>query len=287
MSPRQLLIMFGFAYALTGCAPAHFSHDPLTQIDIGQTSVAENSPDYIDGEVDGDGYLNSDIRGTTEEMALIRQAQNTHDTKYADTQSLSEDAIIHQAMTADVASPRFDILAPLHRATHASSTYTPDVEMHEIRQHQPYLLDSGDRVRVFVYGQPNLSRTYNVDGGGFISIPLIGTVRARNITTYQLELSIGNLLATQYVKDPHVTVQISQYRPFFILGEVRRAGQYPFVSGMTVQTAVAIAGGYGDRAHEKSVKLTRVINGYRTVVKVAPHEPVYPGDTINVRERFF
>jgi len=287
MSPRQLLIMFGFAYALTGCAPAHLTHDPLTQIDAGAKLYAENPSDYIDGEVEEDGYLNSDIRGTTEEMALIRQAQNAHDSQYAGAQSMNEDAIIDHAMTVDQAMPRNDLASTFHRVAHSRTAYTPDVEMHETRQHQPYLLDSGDRVRIFVYGQPNLSRTYNVDGGGFISVPLIGTVRARNITTHQLEISIGNLLATQYVKDPQVSVQISQYRPFFILGEVRRAGQYPFVSGMTVQTAVAIAGGYSDRAYEKSVKMTRVINGYRTVVKVAPHEPVYPGDTINVRERFF
>ena len=135
--------------------------------------------------------------------------------------------------------------------------------------------------------QPNLSRTYSVDDGGFISVPLIGTVRARNMTTHALERSIGDLLAADYVRDPRVSIEISQYRPFFILGEVRRAGQYPFVSTMTVQTAVAIAGGFSERAHEKSVKLTRTVNGYRTIVEVAPLEPVYPGDTIHVRERFF
>ena len=183
-----------------------------------------------------------------------------------------DEAIIHAAMTAQ------DDMAPVQAVAHSPS---------QTHEHYPYVLDSGDRLRLFVYGQPNLSRTYSVDGGGFISVPLIGAVRARNLTTYGLERSIADQLAAKYVRDPKVSVEISTYRPFFILGEVRRAGQYPFVNAMNVQTAVAIAGGFSERAYVKSVKLTRIVNGYRTTVKVAPDTPVYRGDTIEVRERFF
>jgi protein involved in polysaccharide export with SLBB domain len=106
----------------------------------------------------------------------------------------------------------------------------------------PYLLDTGDKLRVFVYGQPNLSRIYTVDQIGNIAVPLIGSVHARGRTTGDLERSIRAKLGTDYVKDPQVAVDVAQNRPFFILGEVRLPGQYPYVSGMTVETAVAIGG---------------------------------------------
>ena len=151
----------------------------------------------------------------------------------------------------------------------------------------PYLLDSGDRLRIFVYGQPNLSRIYTVDHAGTISVPLIGTVKARGLTTTALERSIRGRLGTQYVKDPQVTVDVNQNRPFFILGEVKNAGQYPYVSGMTVHSAVAIAGGFSERASERKVQITRRINGFVEKMDVPTDYVVMPGDTVYVFERFF
>jgi polysaccharide biosynthesis/export protein len=151
----------------------------------------------------------------------------------------------------------------------------------------PYMLDSGDRVRIFVYGQPNLSRIYTVDGGGFISMPLIGAVKTRAETTFDLERAITVQLGAKYVKDPKVSVEVANYRPFYILGEVRTSGQYPYVSGMTVQTAVAIAGGYSERASERKVVITRRVNGVIEKLRVASDMPVLPGDTIHVQERYF
>jgi len=151
----------------------------------------------------------------------------------------------------------------------------------------PYLLDSGDRLRIFVYGQPNLSRLYTVDHGGAISVPLIGRVGARGLTTYQLEARIKGRLGTKYVRDPEVTVDIAQNRPFFILGEVRTAGQYPYVNGMTVRTAVAIAGGYSERASKQKIQITRRINGLVEKLDVPDDYVVMPGDTLLVYERFF
>jgi polysaccharide export outer membrane protein len=152
---------------------------------------------------------------------------------------------------------------------------------------QPYLLDTGDRLRIFVYGQPSLSRIYPVDHDGRISVPLIGHVTARGHTTARLEQMIKGRLGAQYVKDPHVTVDIAQNRPFFILGEVRQAGQYPFVSGMTVQAAVAIAGGYSERANERQVQITRRVGGVIEKWDVQADAMVQPGDTIYVTERWF
>lgn len=150
-----------------------------------------------------------------------------------------------------------------------------------------YRLDSGDRLRVVVFGQQNLSRTYSVDGGGYISMPLIGAVPARRATTFELEQRIADQLRAKYVKEPKVSAEIETYRPFFILGEVRRAGQFPYVNGMTVQTAVAIAGGYSERAKESKVQLTRRLNGQAVTRVVPSNHVVQPGDTIYVKERFF
>ena len=125
----------------------------------------------------------------------------------------------------------------------------------------PYLLNTGDKLRVFVYGQPSLSRLYSVDQVGNIAVPLIGNVRARDRTTTQLARAIADRLGREFVRDPQVTVDVIQNRPFFILGEVRLPGQYPYVSGMTVETAVAIAGGYTERASDRCFRITRQING--------------------------
>lgn len=151
----------------------------------------------------------------------------------------------------------------------------------------PYLLDSGDKLRIFVYGQPNLSRSYTVDHAGKITVPLIGNVNARGLTTQALEGTIRSRLGTQYVKDPQVTVDMLQNRPFFILGEVKTAGQYPYVSGMTVETAVAIAGGYSDRASLQKFRISRRINGLVEVIEAPADYVVQPGDTVTVFERFF
>jgi polysaccharide biosynthesis/export protein len=151
----------------------------------------------------------------------------------------------------------------------------------------PYLLDTGDKLRVFVYAQPSLSRLYTVDQQGMVSVPLIGDVPARGRTTLALGRAIAARLGSRYVKDPQVTVDIAQNRPFFILGEVRNAGQYPFVSGMSVREAVAIAGGYGDRASERRAQITRRHpGGIVEKMDVPPDYPVEPGDTIYIYERW-
>jgi polysaccharide export outer membrane protein len=152
---------------------------------------------------------------------------------------------------------------------------------------EAYTLASGDRLRVIVFGQDSLSNSYSVDGSGRISMPLIGLVDAQGCTTHQLEEKIAAKLRSGFLRDPRVSVEVEAYRPFFVLGEVTTAGQYPFVNGLTVQTAIAIAGGYSPRASKYSADLTRVINGVPITYSVPVTEFVRPGDTIMVRERFF
>ena len=144
-----------------------------------------------------------------------------------------------------------------------------------------------DRLRIFVYGQPNLSRQYTVDHVGKIAVPLIGEVMARGKTTTELQGAIRARLGAEFVKDPQITVDIQQNRPFFIYGEVKTAGQYPYVSGMTVETAIAIAGGFTERASERKYRLTRRVNGLVEQIEAPGDYIVKPGDTVYVFERFF
>ncbi|TPW26161.1 polysaccharide biosynthesis/export family protein [Pararhizobium mangrovi] len=152
---------------------------------------------------------------------------------------------------------------------------------------QPYHLDSGDQVRVTVFDQSGLTGTYNVDPAGYISVPLIGAVPARGKTLANLERTIAGKLANGYVRDPDVSVQMDRYRSIFIMGEVSQGGQYSYVPGMTAQQAVAAAGGFSARAYEKTVEVTRRLNGKSLTGRILPTEPIRPGDTITVRERLF
>jgi polysaccharide export outer membrane protein len=150
-----------------------------------------------------------------------------------------------------------------------------------------YTLAPGDRVRVIVFGQDSLSNSFAVDSSGQIAMPLIGLVPANGRTTAQLSREIEQKLRDGYVREPRVSVEVEAYRPFFVLGEVATSGQYPFVNGMTVETAVAIAGGFTPRARKDSAELTRAEEG-RTITFDAPiNQPVKPGDTIFIHERFF
>jgi polysaccharide biosynthesis/export protein len=153
--------------------------------------------------------------------------------------------------------------------------------------HEPYTLATGDRLRVLVFGQDAISNSYTVDSQGQMSMPLIGSVSALGQTTKALESQIASKLRGGFLRDPKVSVEVEQYRPFFILGEVTTSGQYPFVNGMTVQTAVAIAGGFQPRADRYVAQISRMISGEVINGKVPLDTPVRPGDTITIRERFF
>ena len=157
----------------------------------------------------------------------------------------------------------------------------------DFRADVPYTLAAGDRLRVLVFGQDALSNTYAVNSTGNISMPLIGSIRAQGQTTAALEKSVESKLKDGFIRDPKVSIEIDAYRPFFVLGEVTLAGQYPYIAGMTAETAVAVAGGYTPRANKYEVDLTRVVDGHPVTASVPVDQPVKPGDTIFVRERFF
>jgi polysaccharide biosynthesis/export protein len=160
-------------------------------------------------------------------------------------------------------------------------------ELFDMSATAPYRLASGDRLRIIVFGQDSLTNAYSVDGAGRFSMPLIGMVEAYGLTTAELERRIEQRLRGGYLREPRVAVEVEAYRPFFILGEVTNAGQYPYINGMTVQNALAVSGGFGPRAQRNWVDLTRIINGQPVTGGVPITQPILPGDTITVRERFF
>jgi polysaccharide export outer membrane protein len=150
-----------------------------------------------------------------------------------------------------------------------------------------YKLDAGDKLRVVVYGQEGLTNTYAIDAGGSITMPLIGAVAARGRTPAGLAAAISAKLRNGYIRDPSVAVEIETYRPFFILGEVAAPGQYPYVPNMSVESAVAIAGGFSPRALRDRVTLTHTEASGPTRVVVPLATSVNPGDTVLVGERWF
>jgi polysaccharide biosynthesis/export protein len=150
-----------------------------------------------------------------------------------------------------------------------------------------YHLDAGDKLRVVVYGQEGLTNSYAIDAGGSITMPLIGAVPARGRTTSGLAAEISSRLRNGFIRDPSVAVEIESYRPFFILGEVAAPGQYPYVPNMTVESAVAIAGGFSPRARRDSVTLTHNEGEGPTRTVVPLGTPISPGDTVQVSERWF
>ena len=150
-----------------------------------------------------------------------------------------------------------------------------------------YTLDSGDRLRVVVFGQDGLTNSYAVDTAGNITMPLIGPVRARGHTTTEVSASLVARLRQGFLREPHVAVEVEAYRPFFILGEVAFPGQYPYVANMTVETAVAIAGGFSPRAYRQGVEVSRPVDGVAVRQAVPISTLIRPGDTVVVAERWF
>jgi len=147
-----------------------------------------------------------------------------------------------------------------------------------------YTLGSGDKIKVTVFGQANMSGEFAVAGDGSVSLPFIGTIRAGGLTARQLEQEIVNRLQPDYLKNPRVSVEVLNFRPFDIIGEVQKPGSYPYRDGMTVINAIAMAGGFTYRAKEQEFRIKRADG---TVEKAVRNTLVRPGDVIEVLERFF
>ena len=150
-----------------------------------------------------------------------------------------------------------------------------------------YRLGSGDRLRVIVFDEPNLSGEFDISGSGKAALPLIGQVDARGLTLSEFEDAIEAKLQNGYLTNPRVSAEVINYRPFYIIGEVTKPGEYPYTDGMTVLNAVAVAGGYTYRADDSRVFVTRENAGGEAEVQQLDTLKVQPGDVIRIPERFF
>ncbi len=150
-----------------------------------------------------------------------------------------------------------------------------------------YRLGAGDRVRVVVFGHDDLSGEFEVDGAGRVSLPLIQMVEAAGRTTVELEDAVTDRLRPDYLKNPRVSVEVVSFRPVYILGEVRQPGSYAYSNGMTVVNAVALAGGYTYRASKRKITVTRASDPNKNKQSVGEDTPIFPGDVVEVPERFF
>lgn len=172
-------------------------------------------------------------------------------------------------------------------AVTSCSSYRPAPKAFQEATIQPYRVDSGDRLRITVFDQRDLTNTYSVDQAGYVAFPLIGSVPARGRTIQELEGLIAAQLQKGYLRNPDVSIEVDRYRSIFVMGEVGQPGQYTYVPGMTVQNAIAVAGGYTPRALQANADITRKINGEILTGRVLISDPVLAGDTIYVRERLF
>jgi polysaccharide export outer membrane protein len=166
--------------------------------------------------------------------------------------------------------------APYYASSYGSGTGDPG-----------YVLGAGDKIRLTVFDETDLSGDYTVDGSGFVRLPLIGQVRAAGYTTPQLEAGIGSALAQGYLKSPRVAVEVTTYRPFYIIGAVNRPGEYPYVNHMTALSAVALAGGYTPSAVESVIYVRREGSNREVQLPTDRTTEIHPGDVVRVNNTFF
>jgi polysaccharide export outer membrane protein len=159
-----------------------------------------------------------------------------------------------------------------------------------VRESSPdmdYQLGSGDKIRVSVFGQKDLDGEYVVDGTGRVQLPLIGQIDAAGLTVAAFQREVTAKLANGYLVNPSVSIEVVTYRPFYIIGEVNKPGEYPYVSGMSVLNAVALAGGYTFRANDSEVYIRRKGATKEKEFPADETTKIDPGDIIRVPERFF
>ncbi len=150
-----------------------------------------------------------------------------------------------------------------------------------------YRLGVGDKIRVIVYDQPDLGGDFQIDATGAVRLPLVGQVKAGGFTAHDLEGSIVQALADGYLNDPKVSVEVTTYRPFYIVGEVLKPGQYPYANGMTASSAVALAGGFTPKAVESVVYVRHQGENVERSLAANDATPIRPGDVVRVNSTAF
>ncbi len=150
-----------------------------------------------------------------------------------------------------------------------------------------YSLGAGDQIQISVYGEPDLTTKVKIDKSGMISFPFLSDISALGLSPKLLEKKIADGLRGDYIIDPQVAVSVAIYRPFFIHGQVKRPGGYPFQEDLTLDKAIAIAGGLAPRASKSDWKITRVVEGVKQTLTVNVASSVLPDDIIEIEQSFF
>lgn len=148
-------------------------------------------------------------------------------------------------------------------------------------------LQPGDKIKITVFGEDRLSGEFEIDQAGYVSLPLAGTLKAAGLSKQQMEQSLAKKFSSEYLRNPKVTVDISNFRPFYIMGEVAKPGEYPFKNGLNVMSAIALAGGMTYRAKQSNVQIQHVGEAGFKEFTMSPTIPVLPGDLIRIPQRYF
>jgi polysaccharide export outer membrane protein len=277
----------GFFSSQNYAQPQYAQQTYAQQQYAGQQAYAQQTPQQPAApQPEGRGLFNS--RASAQPVYVQPQAQPSSVIQYSAPQyAAPRYAASQYAPQPQYGAPQYAAQTYAMAPQYSAPQYAQNAYASVSPYQQPYTLDSGDKLRIVVFGQDGISNAYVVDAGGNVNLPLIGTVPARGTTTEQLSQRIAERLKQGYVREPHVTVEIETYRPFFILGEVTNPGQYPYVADMTVEKAVAIAGGFAPRASKGNVELSRNAPGQQFKGQVPLTYPLRPGDTVVVKERWF
>ncbi len=181
----------------------------------------------------------------------------------------------------------FVILASFVVAGCASSGAFPVETADQPDINQSYPLRAGETIQVITYGEETLTGEFSIGANGVLSFPLIGDIKAVGLTPSALGKSISAALADGYVLNPQVNVEVKNYRPIYILGEVNKPGEYPYIPDMTILAAIAKADGFTYRAQQKQIFIKRSDQPREVKIRLGSNTRIYPGDTIRITERFF
>jgi polysaccharide export outer membrane protein len=182
------------------------------------------------------------------------------------------------------------IVFPLSLGIAACDTvdpYAASTVQAQVEQYPEIKLSAGDKLRVTVFGEDKLSGDFDLDLNGNASLPLAGTVNLAGQTKQQAEATIARKLRSEYLRSPKVTVDVTSFRPFYVIGQVERPGEFPYRNRLNIISAMAVAGGPTFRASKSKVFIQRGGVGAFEEVELSPSIPVFPGDIIRVPERYF
>lgn len=174
------------------------------------------------------------------------------------------------------------LLAGLCRAASADDAAQPTNYRPSESASDTYIIGTGDKLRIIVFDEADLSGTFDVDGNGYVSLPLVGQVKVAGLSSTKAEQTIVSLYANGYLKEPRVNVEIAQYRPFYVIGQVNKPGEYPYVNDMSLPNAIALAGGYTDKAEQGGVYIRRDDQTAEKYYDADGVVKIYPGDVVRI-----